>query len=127
MTEIKLEDILDKKHALYQLANRLNWEHLINELGSFYCEGPDRPGNFNLVQGKYGCAQAGRIHGPDLHIADAADPDLFYRHAGRSQLKRKQNRLVAALSPAIHDLRYFAGGRFISREGMASIQAPSKT
>jgi hypothetical protein len=34
MTEIKLEDILDKKHALYQLANQLNWEHLIKELGS---------------------------------------------------------------------------------------------
>jgi len=43
MAEIKLEDILDKKHALYQLANRLNWDHLINELGPFYCEGPGRP------------------------------------------------------------------------------------
>ena len=43
MAGIKLEDILDKKHALYQLANRLNWEHLIKELGLFYCEGPGRP------------------------------------------------------------------------------------
>ena len=43
MAEIKLEEILDKKHALYQLANRLNWEHLIKELGPFYFEGPGRP------------------------------------------------------------------------------------
>lgn len=43
MAEVKLEDILDKKHALYQLANRLNWDHLINELGAYYCEGPGRP------------------------------------------------------------------------------------
>lgn len=43
MAEVKLEDILDKKHALYQLANRLNWEHLIKELGFYYSEGPGRP------------------------------------------------------------------------------------
>lgn len=36
MTEIKLEDILDKKHVLYRLANCINWEHLINELSQFY-------------------------------------------------------------------------------------------
>ena len=43
MTGIKLEAILDKKHALYQLANRLNWDYLINELGPYYSEGPGRP------------------------------------------------------------------------------------
>jgi IS5 family transposase len=43
MTEIKLDDILDKKHALYQLANRFNWEYLIRELGPYYSEGPGRP------------------------------------------------------------------------------------
>lgn len=43
MTTVKLDDILDKSHALYQLANRLNWDYLIKELGSFYCEGPGRP------------------------------------------------------------------------------------
>src|SRR5262245_48332883 len=43
MTEVKLEDILDKTHALYPLANRLNWEHLIKELGPYYSEGPGQP------------------------------------------------------------------------------------
>lgn len=43
MTGIKLEDILDKTHALYQLANRLNWEYLIKELGAYYVEGAGRP------------------------------------------------------------------------------------
>lgn len=43
MAEVKLEEILDKKHALYQLANRLNWAHLIKELGPYYSEGPGRP------------------------------------------------------------------------------------
>jgi transposase, IS5 family len=42
MAEIKLEDILDKKPALYQLTNRLNREHLIKELSPYYCEGPGR-------------------------------------------------------------------------------------
>jgi IS5 family transposase len=43
MTEIKLEDILDKKNGLYQMANRLNWGYLIKELGPYYSEGPGRP------------------------------------------------------------------------------------
>lgn len=43
MTSIKLEDILDKTHGLYQMANRLNWDYLMKELGSYYCEGPGRP------------------------------------------------------------------------------------
>lgn len=43
MSEAKLEDILDKTHALYQLANLLNWEHLVRELGSVYSDGPGRP------------------------------------------------------------------------------------
>jgi IS5 family transposase len=43
MTETKLEEILDKTHALYQLANRLNWEYLIRELGPYYSDGPGRP------------------------------------------------------------------------------------
>ena len=43
MTEVKLKDILDKKHALYQLADRLNWDHLIEGFGPYYSEGPGRP------------------------------------------------------------------------------------
>jgi IS5 family transposase len=43
MLEVKLEDILDKNNALYQLANRLNWEYLIKELGPYYADGPGRP------------------------------------------------------------------------------------
>lgn len=33
MCAVRLEDILDKKNSLYQLANRLNWDFLTNELG----------------------------------------------------------------------------------------------
>lgn len=44
MCTVKLEDILDKKNGLYQLANRLNWDFLTNELGPYYAEGPGRPG-----------------------------------------------------------------------------------
>lgn len=43
MTAVKFDDILDNGHALYQLANRLNWDYLIQELSGFYCEGPGRP------------------------------------------------------------------------------------
>lgn len=43
MSLIKLEDILDKKNGLYRLANCLNWEHLTEELGLYYTEGPVRP------------------------------------------------------------------------------------
>jgi IS5 family transposase len=43
MSDVKLDDILDKSHALYQLANRLNWDYLIRELGPYYAEGPGRP------------------------------------------------------------------------------------
>lgn len=43
MSGVRLEDILDKSHGLYQLANRLNWDYLVKELGSFYAEGPGRP------------------------------------------------------------------------------------
>ena len=32
MSEVRLEDILDKKNGLYQLANRLNWDFLIGSL-----------------------------------------------------------------------------------------------
>jgi len=42
--DVKLEDILDKTHALYQLANCLNWEYLIEQLGPYYSDGPGRPG-----------------------------------------------------------------------------------
>lgn len=44
MCAVKLEDILDKRNGLYQLANRLNWDFLTNELGPYYAEGPGRPG-----------------------------------------------------------------------------------
>lgn len=40
---VRLEDILDKKNGLYQLANRLNWDYLTRELGPYYAEGPGRP------------------------------------------------------------------------------------
>lgn len=43
MCAVRLEDILDKKNGLYQLANRLNWDYLIRELGPYYAEGPGRP------------------------------------------------------------------------------------
>jgi IS5 family transposase len=43
MTEIRLTDILDKNHALYQLADRLNWDALIEGFGPYYSEGPGRP------------------------------------------------------------------------------------
>lgn len=43
MSEVKLEEILDKSHPLYQLANRLNWDYLVRELGAYYCEGAGRP------------------------------------------------------------------------------------
>ena len=36
MTEVQLKDILDKKHALYQLADRLNWDALIEGFGPYY-------------------------------------------------------------------------------------------
>lgn len=43
MTEVRLEYILDRSHALYQLANRLNWDFLVRELGAYYSEGAGRP------------------------------------------------------------------------------------
>jgi len=43
MTEVRLSDILDKTHALYQLADRLNWDALIEGFGHYYAEGPGRP------------------------------------------------------------------------------------
>ena len=43
MSGVKLEDILDKSHGLYKLANRLNWGYLVQELGYFYAEGPGKP------------------------------------------------------------------------------------
>jgi IS5 family transposase len=43
VVEIKLEVLLDKTHALYQLANRLNWDYLEKELGVYYAEGAGRP------------------------------------------------------------------------------------
>ena len=40
---VKLEEILDKTHGLYQLANRLNWDYLIESCGAYYSEA-GRPG-----------------------------------------------------------------------------------
>ncbi len=40
---VKLEQILDQKHGLYQLANRLNWDYLIESYGPYYTEA-GRPG-----------------------------------------------------------------------------------
>jgi IS5 family transposase len=41
---VELESFLDKSHPIYQLANIINWEHLINELGPYYVENNGRPG-----------------------------------------------------------------------------------
>lgn len=41
--EVNLDAILDKHHALYRLANCLNWDYLVKELGPYYSEGPGRP------------------------------------------------------------------------------------
>jgi transposase, IS5 family len=43
MTQVRLEAILDKTHMLYELANRLNWNYLIESFGPYYAEGPGRP------------------------------------------------------------------------------------
>ena len=43
-SRIKLEDLLDKQHGLYQLANRLNWDYLIEAYGPYYVENNGRPG-----------------------------------------------------------------------------------
>jgi len=43
MSEVLLKDILDKKHPLFQLADRLNWDALIEGFGPYYIEGPGRP------------------------------------------------------------------------------------
>ncbi len=43
-TQIKLEDLLDKQHGLYQMANRLNWDYLIETYGPYYVENNGRPG-----------------------------------------------------------------------------------
>lgn len=39
----RLEDILNRKHGLYQLANRLNWDYLIENFGPYYALGSGRP------------------------------------------------------------------------------------
>ena len=39
----KLESFLDESHPLCQLANILNWEHLIKEFGAYYLEKTRRP------------------------------------------------------------------------------------
>jgi len=41
---VELESFLDKTHPIYQLANIINWDHLINELGPYYVENNGRPG-----------------------------------------------------------------------------------
>ncbi len=41
--KIKLEEILDKKHGLYKLAEKIDWEKLEEELGGYYGE-KGRPG-----------------------------------------------------------------------------------
>ena len=43
MTETLLDDILDKKHGLYQLADRLNWDYLIENFGPYYSPSYGRP------------------------------------------------------------------------------------
>ena len=41
---VELESFLDKEHALYQLANSLNWDYLISSFGPYYVENNGRPG-----------------------------------------------------------------------------------
>jgi len=43
MTDILLDDILDKSHGLYQLANRLNWDYLVENFGPYYSTSHGRP------------------------------------------------------------------------------------
>jgi len=43
-SQIKLEDLLDKQHGLYQMANRLNWDYLVEAYGPYYVENNGRPG-----------------------------------------------------------------------------------
>jgi IS5 family transposase len=43
-SRIKLEALLDKQQGLYQLANRLNWDYLIEAYGPYYVENNGRPG-----------------------------------------------------------------------------------
>lgn len=43
MTQVRLESIIDKTHMLYELANRLNWDYLIESFGPYYAEGPGCP------------------------------------------------------------------------------------
>ena len=40
MCAVKLVDILDKTNGLYQLADRLNWDYLTQELGPYYLRDP---------------------------------------------------------------------------------------
>jgi IS5 family transposase len=41
---VELESFLDKDHALYRLANSLNWDYLASSFGSYYVESNGRPG-----------------------------------------------------------------------------------
>jgi IS5 family transposase len=41
---VKLEDLLDKSHGLYQLANQIHWDYLAEHFGQFYNEDTGRPG-----------------------------------------------------------------------------------
>jgi hypothetical protein len=41
---IDLELLLDKRHALYRLANSLNWDYLTESFGEYYVENNGRPG-----------------------------------------------------------------------------------
>ena len=41
---VDLESFLDKDHALYRLANSLNWDYLISSFGPYYVENNGRPG-----------------------------------------------------------------------------------
>ncbi len=42
--QTNLEELLDKQHGLYQMANRLNWDYLIETYGPYYVENNGRPG-----------------------------------------------------------------------------------
>jgi transposase, IS5 family len=41
---VELESFLDKGHALYPLANSLNWDYLVSSFGPYYVENNGRSG-----------------------------------------------------------------------------------
>ncbi|EKQ49592.1 hypothetical protein LEP1GSC026_4799 [Leptospira interrogans str. 2002000623] len=43
----RLDQILDPRHPLYQIANKIDWEKFEKEFGKYYTEKTGRPGITN--------------------------------------------------------------------------------